>query len=88
LTKTYLELFFILLLLYSLSAPLRVRVTPVHQKADVGAKAKFSCAVAGFPIRDVRWLRDGHQINGNGGDGGGDKVAISRDGTVNGPVCT
>ena len=56
-------------------------VSPSNRRADVGSPAKFTCLVSGFPVRGVTWLRNGRQISpGNGGD---EKVAFSRDKTVN-----
>ena len=57
-------------------------VNPSYLRADVGSPAKFTCLVTGFPVRGVTWLRNGRQIS-PGKSPGDEKVAFSRDKTVN-----
>lgn len=63
-------------------APLSVHVLPPRQTVDVGKSADLHCQAAGFPRKQVLWLKDGRPLRGladedpAGGPGGGSRVRL------------
>ncbi len=44
-------------------SPLETRVTPAVQTVDLERPASFTCAVLGHPVKDIRWFRNGRQLD-------------------------
>ena len=47
-------------------APLSVHVLPPRQTVDVGKSADLRCQAAGFPRKQMLWLKDGRPLRGLG----------------------
>ena len=47
-------------------SPLETRVTPSRQTVDLDRPAAFACAVLGHPVKEIAWLRNGRQVEGDG----------------------
>ncbi|KAL7636324.1 UNVERIFIED_CONTAM: hypothetical protein RMT77_013083 [Armadillidium vulgare] len=43
-------------------APLSAHISPQIQTVDVGGSAGFSCSVEGFPVNDIKWIKDGQPL--------------------------
>lgn len=57
----------------SVTAPLRVEVKPRVEAVDIGQSLRLECAVSGFPVSSVWWLRNGQPLVGGG------RVVVNRE---------
>ena len=55
-----------LLLSSPVTAPLSVFISPQHSVVDALKSASLNCSISGFPISDVKWLKDGAELKVDG----------------------
>ena len=48
------------------TAPLSVFITPQYSVVDALKSATLNCSISGFPISDVKWLKDGAELKVDG----------------------
>ncbi|CAG7728367.1 unnamed protein product, partial [Allacma fusca] len=44
------------------TSPLSLHVSPQRQEVNSGSDVVFNCSVAGHPVNEVRWLKDGKRL--------------------------
>lgn len=49
-------------MLYLLTVPLSVKIEPPNQIVDSGQPAVFNCSVEGYPIKSIKWFKNGHPL--------------------------